>query len=58
MDDLEDENFIPHLNSNRLLGFYGNLCGSIASFFFKQAEKYGDWYELEIDDEVKPGLTK
>ena len=58
MDDLEDESFIPHLNNNRLLGFYGNLCGSIAGFFFKQAEKYGDWYELEIDDNINPGLTK
>jgi len=45
-----DYNFISHLNTNRFLGFYGNLCGSIAAFFFKQAEKYGDWYEVAEED--------
>jgi hypothetical protein len=50
MPKLTYSGFIPHLNSNRLLGFYGNLCGSVAAFFFKQAEKHGDWYEMETDE--------
>jgi len=50
MSRLTHDGFMPHLNSNRILGFYGNLCGSIAAFFFKQAEKYGDWYELIDED--------
>jgi hypothetical protein len=50
MPKVKHNGFIPHLNSNRLLGFYGNLCGSIAAFLIIQAEKYGDWYEMEVDE--------
>ncbi len=51
MPNLNDDEYLPHLNSNRLLGFYGNLCGSIASFLINQSVKYGDWYEVELEDE-------
>ena len=32
-------------NPNRLMGFWGNLCGFFAAFFLMQAEKHGDYFE-------------
>lgn len=32
-------------NSNRLMGFWGNLCGLFATFFSSQAAKHGDYFE-------------
>ena len=32
-------------NSNRLMGFWGNLCGLFATFFSNQAAKHGDYFE-------------
>jgi hypothetical protein len=34
-----------YANSNRLMGFWGNLCGLFAAFFSNQAEKHGDYFE-------------
>ena len=34
-------------NSNRLMGFWGNLCGLFATFFSNQAEKHGDNFEQD-----------
>ena len=34
-------------NSNRLMGFWGNLCGLFATFFSNQAEKHGDYFEQD-----------
>lgn len=34
-----------YANSNRLMGFWGNLCGLFATFFSNQAEKHGDYFE-------------
>jgi len=34
-------------NPNRLMGFWGNLCGLFATFFSNQAEKYGDYFEYK-----------
>ena len=34
-------------NSNRLMGFWGNLCGLFAAFFSNQAEKHGDFFEQD-----------
>jgi hypothetical protein len=33
------------VNPNRLMGFWGNLCGLFAAFFSRQAEKHGDYFE-------------
>jgi len=33
------------VNPNRLMGFWGNLCGFFATFFLNQAEKHGDYFE-------------
>ena len=32
-------------NPNRFMGFWGNLCGLLATFFSNQAEKHGDYFE-------------
>ena len=32
-------------NRNRFMGFWGNLCGLLATFFSNQAEKHGDYFE-------------
>jgi hypothetical protein len=32
-------------NPNRFMGFWGNLCGLLATFFLNQAEKHGDYFE-------------
>ena len=32
-------------NPNRIKGFWGNLCGLLATFFINQAEKHGDYFE-------------
>ena len=32
-------------NPNRIMGFWGNLCGLFATFFSSQAEKHGDYFE-------------
>ena len=34
-----------YANSNRLMGFWGNLCGLFATFFSNQAAKHGDYFE-------------
>ena len=34
-------------NPNRLMGFWGNLCGLLATFFSNQAEKHGDYFEQD-----------
>jgi hypothetical protein len=33
------------VNPNRLMGFWGNLCGLFATLFSRQAEKHGDYFE-------------
>lgn len=32
-------------NPNRFMGFWGNLCSLLATFFSNQAEKHGDYFE-------------
>ena len=54
-DDHTFDNFELRANPNRLLAFWGNLCGVFASFFISQAEKYGDYYEATASDLI--GLT-
>ena len=34
-----------YAHSNRVMGFWGNLCGLFATFFLNQAEKHGDYFE-------------
>lgn len=42
----EDElGYTLYSNPNRFLGFWGNLCGMLATFMINQAVKYGDYYE-------------
>lgn len=41
----DEKNYTLHANSNRLLGFWGNLCGILATFFIDQSVKHGDYYE-------------
>ena len=32
-------------NPNRFMGFWGNLCSLLATFFSNQEEKHGDYFE-------------
>lgn len=54
-DDHTFDNFELRANSNRLMAFWGNLCGVLATFFISQAEKHGDYYEEEASGLI--GLT-
>lgn len=52
-DHTFDELFELRANPNRIMAFWGNLCGMLASFFISQAEKYGDYYETNPIDLIK-----
>jgi hypothetical protein len=46
----DEEGYVLHAHSNRLLGFWGNLCGSISTFFILQSIKHGDYFEILDQD--------
>jgi hypothetical protein len=46
----DDEGYMLYANSNRLLGFWGNLCGLMATFFINQSIKHGDYFEILDQD--------